>query len=306
METVPYLGHEIRRWTFGASTFLAWPEAGARLMNWHFTRQDGSVRDVVHWPELDELGPIEKVRGGNPILFPFCARVFDSGEIHFWRDQAGNRHPMPMHGFARQGLFELTDLNERGFTAVLQPTEQDRVIYPFDYEFAVTYRFGEARLACEFALTNQGTTSLPWSAGHHFYFAVPWNEGESRQDYVITLPPGKTARQTDDGNLAPGPKLPRRCPLSEPALVDTFHVDLKGNSFRFGPRDNREYVAVSLGEASPPADGSTFVTWSAAADAPYYCVEPWMGPANAPGHGHGLHHVPPGLTQHFSVEVSIG
>src|SRR5580698_5329501 len=115
MEQIPYLGGLIRRWRVGPSTFLALPEKGARLMNWNFVLGDGSVRDVICWPEIPNLAEIPKVRGGNPILFPFAGRTFDRGEIFFWRDEKGVRRAMPMHGLARQGDFSLIRLDSHGF-----------------------------------------------------------------------------------------------------------------------------------------------------------------------------------------------
>ena len=56
--------------------------------------------------------------------------------------------------------------------------------------------------------------------------------------------------------------------------------------------------------AVPPAD-ATLVTWTGSDDAPYYCVEPWMGPPNAPEHQRGLHLVPPGGTETFAVSVAV-
>ncbi len=44
MERIDYLGAEIGCWKVGNSTFLAWPENGARLMNWHLELADGSFR----------------------------------------------------------------------------------------------------------------------------------------------------------------------------------------------------------------------------------------------------------------------
>ena len=35
MERIPYLGQTILKWQVGASSFLALPEMGARLMNWN-------------------------------------------------------------------------------------------------------------------------------------------------------------------------------------------------------------------------------------------------------------------------------
>jgi galactose mutarotase-like enzyme len=307
MESIPYLGHTIRRWQVGDSTFLAWPEAGARLMHWSHARADGSLRDIVHWPEMAELDrPVAKVRGGNPILFPFNARVFEGGEIHFWRDPAGKRRPMPMHGFARQGTFVLEDINDAGFAATLRPTDADREAYPFDYEFTVRYRFQRLSFGCDFILRNHGDTALPWSAGHHFYFTAPWTEGHRRSDYVIEFPDGQTGRQSPIGDVVAGPALPRRCPLDHPDLVDTFHLGLARNAVRFGPADGSEFVQLSHGTNAKPNADACFVTWTSDADAPYYCVEPWMGPPNAPGHGRGLHHVAPGATGQFSVDVAIG
>jgi galactose mutarotase-like enzyme len=65
-------------------------------------------------------------------------------------------------------------------------------------------------------------------------------------------------------------------------------------------------VTVRLGADPAPPPGSTFVTWTQADDSPFYCVEPWMGPANAPEHGIGLHTVPPGSRETFTVSVAVG
>jgi len=54
MEKITYLGLALTRWRAGSSTFLALPEKGALLMNWNLTLADGSVRDVIYWPDLQE------------------------------------------------------------------------------------------------------------------------------------------------------------------------------------------------------------------------------------------------------------
>ena len=173
MEVVEYQGAKIHKWQAGASTFLARPEAGARLMNWHIAMADGSTRDVIYWPVNDDLSNLAKVRGGNPILFPFCGRSYHEGEIGYWQAQDGVRRPMPMHGFARGGTFEIEDLDERDFTAVLQPGEKDRECYPYQYKFSVIYRFHELSIDVELRLINRDDKDIPWSAGHHFYFQLP-------------------------------------------------------------------------------------------------------------------------------------
>jgi len=306
MEKVPFLGHTLYRWQVGHSTFLALPEKGARLMNWHLALGDGSVRDVIYWPELQTLDDIAKVKGGNPILFPFCGRSFDKGDIHNWRDDDGARRAMPIHGIARQGEFQISRLDERGFTALFKPGEEAKAAYPYDYEFTVSYRFEPLALFVELRLRNLGAKPIPWCAGHHFYFTVPWRDQRARSDYFIRIPASATLKQDfDNGRLHTGPRLGAEESLANKDLIDVFHTALRGNSVVFGERGGGDQVIVRLGADRVPPKAATFVTWTAADDSPFYCVEPWMGPANAHEHKSGLQLVGPGETQTFIVEVSL-
>ena len=289
MEKIPYLGHMLTRWQVGPSTFLALPEKGARLMNWHLTLGDGTVRDVIYWPELSTFDDFAKVRGGNPILFPFGGRSFDAGTIHSWRDENGTRRPMPIHGIARQGEFQVQRMEERGFTALFQPDEAARAAYPYNYEFTVSYRFEPLAVFVELRLRNLDTKPIPWCAGHHFYFTVPWDDVHARADYSIRIPARATLRQNlDDGRLHPGPRLGPEESLANRDLIDVFHTALKSNTVLFGPRGGDDRISVRLGPDRVPPKSAAFVTWTLADDSPFYCVEPWMGPANSPEHHAGL------------------
>ena len=310
LDTVPFLGETLHRWRLGRSTFLAHAERGARLMNWNLGLADGSVRDVIHWPEITSFDGFHSVRGGNPILFPFNARTFDQGKLGFWRDPDGERRPMPMHGFARQGRFALLRADATGFAATLQPDAAAREAYPFDYEFTVIYRFAPASLTCEFVLKNLDSRPLPWSAGHHFYFHVPWEPGRTRADYRLTVPASRRLRQDTAGKLVPGPAtLPATDSLTNPDWTDTFHLGLTAPTAILAPagggRSGAISVTLGMDKKNPPPAEATFVTWTQTPDSPFYCVEPWMGPANAPETGVGLHHVAPGRSQSFVVEVAL-
>lgn len=305
MEKVSYQGQELTRWRVGNSTFLALPERGARLMNWNVTLGDGSVRDVIYWPEQADFADIAKVRGGNPILFPFNGRSFDRGDIFHWRAADGVRRPMPLHGIARQGDFKVLHADARGFSAQFVPGAEARNCYPFDYEFTVTYRFESLGLSCEFAVTNLGQEPLPWCAGHHFYFTLPWSEGTTRADYLIRIPATKRLRHDPTGALVAGPALQAEESFANPALVDVLHTGLRSNEVVFGEKGRPGDVCVRLGSDKVPASDAMFVTWTLADDSPFFCVEPWMGPPNAPGHGVGLKFVQPRETQRFVVSVHL-
>lgn len=307
MDTIPYNGHTLHRWHCGKSTFLAYPERGARLMNWNLQLGDGSIRDVIYWPELKDMDEFWKVRGGNPVLFPFGGRSFDRGDIHFWRAEDGVRRPMPIHGIARQSPFRITRLDKRGFAAQLVPGDEAKASYPFDYEFEVTYRFEPLGLAVEYTLRNLDKQPIPWCAGHHFYFTLPWAEGSVRSDYLIRIPATRTFKQDMDktGQLLPGPAFGIEEPVSNPALVDVFHTGLKSNELVFGERGKPGDIHMKIGSDKVPSPETTVVTWTLDEKAPFFCVEPWMGPANAIEHKQGLQWVQPGQTQRFTVEIAI-
>ena len=247
------------------------------------------------------------MRGGNPILFPFNGRCFDRGDIFHWRAPDGVRRPMPLHGIARQGDFKVTRLDARGFDAVLVPGDEARACYPYDYEFVVAYRFEPLGLSCEFSLTNLGAEPLPWSAGHHFYFTLPWHPGLARRDYVVKIPSKKQWRHAADGKLVPFAELKGQASIGfdNPHLSDCIFTNLTSATLAFGPKSGEEDITVKVGEEAIPGAWASVVTWTPDPEAPYYCVEPWMGPPNSPEHKNGLRFAEPGQVDTFVTEVSL-
>ena len=206
---------------------------------------------------------------------------------------------------SRQGDFKVTRLDARGFDAVLVPGDEARACYPYDYEFVVAYRFEPLGLSCEFSLTNLGAEPLPWSAGHHFYFTLPWTEGTSRSDYSIRIPATKRLRHDPTGALVQGPELGDKETFGNASLVDCIHGGLRSHEAVFGEEGRTGSITVRLGTDPVPPPEAVFVTWTLAETSPFFCVEPWMGPPNAPETKTGLHWVKKGETRKFSVSVNL-
>ena len=305
MEKIEYLGKTIHRWQVGASTFLASPDRGARLMNWNITFPDGTFRDVIRWPDLQNDGQFVKARGGNPILFPFCARTYDKGDIHFWSDPSGKRRRMPMHGIARQGTFELTRIDDTGFAARLAPDDEALESYPFEYDFDVIYRFSEREVTVELRLANHGNEEIPWSAGHHFYFNLPWAEGTSRNDYKLKVPARNACKHAADGRLFEIDPPKKTESMANPELIDRIHYGLTSHKILCECPTDDSKIEIEIGANRKPAPDNTIVTWTETDDSPFFCIEPWMGPPNSPENKIGLHTVSPGETEVFSVTVRI-
>jgi len=297
---------ELQKWQCGPSTFLARPEFGARLMNWNLRMPDGSVRDVILWPEDADDENFAKIRGGNPILFPFSARTYHKGKIGYWKDQEGTVRPMPQHGFSRGGAFEITEMNDHGFIAKLQPDEAAREAYPFNYTFTVRYVFSDVSFKVYFELTNHDDHPILWSAGHHFYFALPWHDALSRKDYRFKVPAKKGYTHAPDGALQPIKPFAPEHSFDEPNISDTIYTRLNGDQAVFGPNGGEEDIGIRiLGESSTYSTWNAFVIWTEKPDSPFFCVEPWMGPPNSPEHGKGLHAVSAGESSTFGVEVAL-
>jgi galactose mutarotase-like enzyme len=299
-----FLGQRAVQWQVGASSFLALPELGARLLRWSLADGTGGAREVLHWPDQPEA-EIPFVRGGNPILFPFCARCFLEGTIFRWRDPAGVVRPMPLHGFARQSRFAVRSIWDRGFSACLQPDVAARQAYPYDYDFEVRYEFAPSGLTTHLTLTNRGTVAIPWSAGHHFYITVPWRPGGARAEYRIEIPATFRLRQSAVGALVPGPQLNRRESLAHPELSSTFHGGLESAPVMLVDEVTGSGLEMSMDGRQLSLRECVLTTWTQDDDVPYYCLEPWMGPPNSPETGVGLHWVPPGQQQTFGVKIAL-
>ena len=305
MTTFEKDGHTFQQWRVGASTFTACMTRGARLMSWD-VEVAGTRRGVIRWPENADFSNYRKIRGGNPILFPFMGRNYADGKKFFWKNPGdGVVRPMPQHGFAVDGAFEIVEATENSVRAKFLPSADACEGYPFDYEFFVTYRFSELALTCEFELVNRGDVRIPWCAGHHFYFTLPWHAGLTRKDYALKIDAKKFWHHDGDGKLvkADAPKEP--ISFGDPAICDLIYTKLKTNRVAFGPKNGEENVVVRVGDNEAPSAWTTVVTWSESEDAPFYCVEPWMGAPNSTEHGNGLHFVEPGASEVFKVSVAL-
>ncbi|TVP83036.1 MAG: aldose epimerase [Puniceicoccaceae bacterium] len=304
MKTVSKDGLNLRVFTVGKSRFLAYPECGARLMSWHHTNNKEETCELITWPASAPLDrkTIGKVRGGNPVLFPFSARTFCEKELGFWKASDGVRRPMQVHGYARNGDFELVSISEEGFSARFLPGSDCQAAYPYAYRFTVHYRFFESGLEVEFELENQDEVPIPWSAGHHFYFAMP---AVKRRDFRYQIDAASAFKHGTDGALIEqnAPSTVGR--FDEADLSDRIHTGLKDATVCFGPFCDGQDLNIRIEQPNPPHPWTAVVTWTESETSPFYCVEPWMGPPNSPEHGKGLHLVAPREIDRFRVSISL-
>ena len=223
MEKVSYQNIEINRWDVGPSTFLASPEKGARLLNWHINMSDGSVRDVIHWPENNANPLLQEVHGGVPILFPFAGACLHEGKENHWRCPDGVVRQMPMHGFARDSEFVIRSIDKAGFEVELTQKQSDKEFYPFEYTFTVIYHFLELSLQISLILENEGEPPYPGRQAC-IRISSPWRKGLGRKNINCRLEQRRSFNTKGGLMTKQAPSLPAG--LDNPDLINAVHYEL--------------------------------------------------------------------------------
>jgi galactose mutarotase-like enzyme len=294
--TLLFQGHPAMELRDGVSRLVVAPEHGARILKW-----ERAGREIITWPDGADWSNILKVRGGNPVLFPFIARHFVDGKNEFWRDGDGVVRPMPQHGFARDAKFAVVDdIHPDSLRMRLTDSAATRGFYPFAFQFDVVVALrGEGQMEIAFETTNRGDGPLPYYAGHHFYFALPH---ESRADWSLHLPCDGWGRQAPDGSILHEAAQAETLSLGDPALIDRFQI---------GPREaavtlqNKRTGSRLVFNLQPPNSIPWYAvtTWTQAPESDFYCIEPWLGLPNAIHHGEGLRVLGPGETERAALQL---
>jgi galactose mutarotase-like enzyme len=265
-------------------------DRGARVLQW---KKDG--REIITWPEDADWSRIMKVRGGDPILFPFVARHYVDGKNEFWRDSAGTVRPMPQHGFAKEAKFTvIEDGVENAVRMRLTDSEETRALYPFSFQFDVVVELHpESRLEVRFETTNTGADPLPYYPGHHFYFAMPHQE---RGDWTLHLPCASWGTRGENGEVIHEKAASDSFRLDDPAPIDRFQIGPKETTATLHNTRTGQKLVFEL---KHPGSVPWFVvtTWTQTPESDFYCVEPWLGLPDAIHHGEGLRWLAPGAKE---------
>ncbi|MGA0848738.1 MAG: aldose epimerase [Chthoniobacterales bacterium] len=268
-----------------ASAELA-PSVGGRLMRWAV---DG--RPILHWPENADWTAPAKIRGGNPLLFPLIARTFLDGKIGYWRGADGVIRPAPMHGLVRTAPFEVVDQTTDRLAMRVAWNDAMAEAWPFPFVFDVEYRLTEDSLHVAFTVENTGDETMPYSIGNHFYFEIP---AEERGEWFLDGDFRSFARQDAEGKITPVSAPDQGNALSDPAMIDLFHVGPLQEGVVLRHRLDGRAVAFDL---EPDATGANpwyaVTTWTESPESEFYCVEPWTALPDAIHNGLGLRRLKP-------------
>ena len=207
-----------------------------------------------------------------PILFPIVGRLMN--DQYTLNDQS---YTMRQHGFARDQVFQVIEHSEDSITLRLTDNEQTLAQYPFRFELLVKYTLYQDKLEIEHRVTNLDVKELYYSLGGHPGFHI---EGKLSA-YDLDFGDDYTVQQhLITGNYYNGKtkeiQLSRKFELSDD-LFKSDAIVIKHPPFQ----------SIGFGKTNGPKLLTLHCdTWTAVGlwtkpGAPFFCIEPWWGWADA-------------------------
>ena len=217
--------------------------------------------------------------GHSPVLFPIVGCLRDGHAVSAQGDINLKRH-----GVARLFEHEVVDPSHGHVCFELRSNDEIRELYPYDFKLNMCYTIASDALEQRFVVTNTGDVDLPFTLGGHpaFNIPVPGDEGGAFESYEL-----KFARKWTYASpvLDPTSELwdfnQRRELLDNSRSLPLSHDLLDGDTLLFEdvPLSTAAVVASESGHGvAVDFDGFPYLgVWSAAGDAPFVCLEPWVG-----------------------------
>lgn len=210
-----------------------------------------------------------------PVLFPNVGKTYRNTVLI-----NGIHYPTSQHGFARDSMFKCTNSTRDSASFLFVSNEETKEVYPFDFELFITYTLEGNRLQVKWEVRNPSDETMYFTIGGHpaFRFA---EKDEVKSDYLLKFP-GKSELKyilIDPAEAAADPEHVFTLPLEGeccPVTEEMFEKDaliFDGTQIEevwLCHKDGTPYVGMEC-KGFP-----NFGIWSVK-DAPFVCLEPWMG-----------------------------
>jgi galactose mutarotase-like enzyme len=214
-----------------------------------------------------------------PVLFPVIGSLKEDKYTF-----EGNSYIMPKHGFIRYNQnIELLYKETDRLVFKLVSSEETMAMYPFAFEFMITFQLIGNRINILHKVTNTDTKEILFALGGHPAFNCPINSDESFHDYYLEF---ETVEKATSHRLAPGGLLTDKTFLVLdntdilPLTHSQFENDalifkkLKSRKVRLRSRISDQYITVRF------SDFPFLGVWTKP-NAPFICIEPWQGIADS-------------------------
>lgn len=215
-----------------------------------------------------------------PNLFPIIGILKDGTYIY-----NGKKYNMPKHGFVRGNEdIKLIKKTKNSLSFSLTYNDVLLKIYPFKFEFIITYTLTDNTLDVRYTVKNLDNKSIYFSVGGHPAFKCPLYKDENYTDYNLVFETEETSKthllNTQTGLVKNTTKSIFNTKNSIQLKPDLFNND----ALIFKDLKSRKIALVSdkHGEIlNMTFKGFNYLGIWAKPNAPYVCIEPWLGIADS-------------------------
>ncbi|PWJ44769.1 aldose 1-epimerase family protein [Sediminitomix flava] len=212
-----------------------------------------------------------------PILFPIVGKLKDNKMTY-----KGTEYAMNQHGFARDRVFKMLEKTATSIKFGLRHDEDTLEVFPFAFTIHIIYTLKENQLEVAYHVKNPDTEKLYFSIGAHPAFNCPLEDGKKRSDYQFVFEKAITA---DTYRITNGNQNGEK----ERVITKKKELQITDDLFEKDALVFKNFPSSSVGIAevgkTPYVNmhfkGFPFLgLWSASKDAPFVCIEPWLGIAD--------------------------
>lgn len=215
-----------------------------------------------------------------PNLFPIIGAL--KNDTYIFENKS---YQLPKHGIVRNN--EAVNLHEQSaesLTFNLLYNKDSLKIYPFKFEFLITYKLVKNCIEVIYTIKNLDTKTIYFSVGGHPAFKCPVFENENYDDYFLEfehIESSKTHLINMENGLISNKSRPlfnnaNKLPLTHDLFNEDALIfkDLKSKKVALKSKIYGEVLSVSynqfpyLGIWAKPAGN-------------YVCIEPWLGIADS-------------------------
>ena len=214
-----------------------------------------------------------------PNLFPIIGAL--KNNTYIFENQ---EYKLPKHGIVRNN--ETVILHEQtpnSLTFKLLYSEGSLKIYPFKFEFYITYKLTNNSIEVIHTVKNVDTKTMYFSVGGHPAFKCPVFENEDYEDYFLEFEHVETSKThliNMENGLISSLKIPllnksNNIPLTHDLFNDDALIfkDLKSKKVKLKSKLYGNILSVSYNDFP-------FLGIWAKPNGNYVCIEPWLGIAD--------------------------
>ncbi|WP_296317583.1 aldose 1-epimerase family protein [Winogradskyella sp. UBA3174] len=215
-----------------------------------------------------------------PNLFPIIGSLKDDSYIY-----NNNTYPMTKHGFVRKNEdFIVKNSCETNITFQLNSNDVLYKMYPFLFEFEISYTLINNTLTINHKVKNTDTKTLYFSVGGHPAFNCPLYKDEKYTDYSLEFENSETSESyllnMETGLVSNKTKT---------VFINENEIKLHGDLFNEDAlifKDLKSRKVILKHKSKGPIISVNFKDFPflgiwAKQNAPYICIEPWLGIADS-------------------------